>query len=937
MAITLTPERIAREPVVSTRQQLTARQANLLNSSHKKLIEANEYFFPNKLHEIEKHVDKITKKTFSSFKEVTAKNIDVLEPDVLNSSIENVISVAKYEGLDESQIFMVLEGVLAERLVDFSMFKNGGLSFTESANFSTLSRDKKLKEIIKEVDKHGFDVVDNFYKIYPKYYEKIGVADTIFDLEAVSKEAEKDLGENKRDHAILNKVRSDIKIKIKSLRLLSKENIAKTKEEETKEFYDALEFNLDYLRYCSPKEAIGKLSALAENYIRQLSKVRDSLEFTKILASSSKLAKLFWSIRLKRNIIGLEKLGLSKKLVERYLKNISDEILLTEAAGYWFEKSTTLLPRYTYSPELALVETIKGTLEAHRSVFSKSSQPVKIMLLINDQTTLKLDISPEASVQDIVQIIKNGQINQNKLDMKSKYELKKESYKVGKKNKDYQKFYQQEDNYKVKFFGKTHNLPFTHQVDGDYIIRLTTQSKRPTVDKNSPFSLFAVNSHKALIDIDLNNEIKENGGRKMSALGFAVKLAHHHSDGKSARPFYEHIFDRLQTKHDDPDKVTLPQIAFLHDVPEIAQHKDEVSSLPIFEADEYSTYSDHYDKFVAGNDKEKTVSPNVLRSTVLSLVNGAPDAHVLTAAKVNPQVSGPFDNVQPVLLSLHPIKKLYEEFKANPSKEFTPEEINQVFTWIKLTKKAEDYGKKGLSTAAVLAAPTGSQQKQISEISAALHKGTALLTRSSGMFSPLPNLNPGEFLDDTIFFTAKSKVYKRKINLDTSTNSLGVIGYTQSTVKSGNRRIDHITYAIRKTPDQAQPAFKKFVSDGLLAKGGSEKKLKATSKIINSLLINWDKLIVGSMSLNDYIYHLEKAYNQLKKESVCGEVNLYASGIVSSFTLQKKLNEVLKQDAKNTISAERLLAEKSFFYGFLNRVNEQYNNEDIKQVVDLLT
>ena len=103
------------------------------------------------------------------------------------------------------------------------------------------------------------------------------------------------------------------------------------------------------------------------------------------------------------------------------------------------------------------------------------------------------------------------------------------------------------------------------------------------------------------------------------------------------------------------------------------------------------------------------------------------------------------------------------------------------------------------------------------------------------------------------------------------------------------------------------------------------------------MLINWDKLIVGSMSLNDYIYHLEKAYNQLKKESVCGEVNLYASGITSSLTLQKKLNEVLKQDAKNTISADRLLTEKSLFYGFLNRVNEQYGNEDIKKVVDLLT
>lgn len=892
MAITISPEAILKEAnnYTALQRQTNPRQDNLINSAHKKLIDANDHFFPNKPHQIENYIGGITYKTLNSLKKVASKYIDTPEHGIPDLEIEDLMALAKYEKLNDDQMFNFIEGVIAEQLVDFSIFKYNGIHLNNNVNFPALDRTKRLEEVTAEVNKYGISATENFYKIYPSYHNKIELANTIFDLEAIVKDAENDLSESKNNHIILNKVKADIRHKTKSLHLLSKENISQTKEDETKEYYRALESNLDYLRFCSPPESLGKMSTLAESFIRKLAQTRDSLEFTKMLAPSAKLAKLFWSIRLKRNIIGLEKLGLTKKMVESYASKISDEILLTEAAGYWFERSTTQLPRYTYTPELALIETIKSTLEAHHLVFSKSGQPVKIMLLINDNTTLKLDIPPGASSQDIVQIIKSGEVVKNQLDMRAKYELKKESYNIGKKNQKYQEFYQQEDNYKVKLFGKKHSLPITHQVDGDYIIRLTTQSNNPTTDKNSPFSLFAVNSHKALIDIDLNKQIIEEGAKR-PALGFAVKLAHHHSDGKSSRIFYDHIFKQLQEKHDQSN--TVPQIDFLHEVPEITRYKDEVLSLPIFEAIESATYPDTYNKFVMGDDKEKTLSPNAARTVVLELANNALDAHVLVAAKVNPQASGPFDNVQPVILSLHPIKKIYDEFKADPLKVFTSEEISQTLTWIKKTKEAEDYGKKGLSTAAVLAAPTGSFQKTISEASEPLHKGTAFLTHSSGMFSPLPNLNPEEVIDDTVFGTARSKVYKKRVNLNDPTSSLGVIGYTQSTVKKEMNRIDLSTYSIRKTPDQAQLAYVKFINNELIHVPNNDKKLKATTKIFNDILVNWDRLIIGKMNLNDYMNRLEYAYNQLKKSSVCGEVNLYSAGVTSSFSLQKKLNEIL--------------------------------------------
>lgn len=935
MAITISPEAIPKEThnYTAIHRQTNPRQDNLINSAHKKLIDANDHFFPDQPHQIENHIGGITYKTLAALRKVPSKYIDTPEHGIPDLVIEDAVALAKYEKLDHDQMFEFIEGVLAERLVNFSVFKYNGIHLNNNVNFPALDRAKRLEEVTEEVNKYGLSAVDNFYKIYPNYHNKIKSANTVFDLEAIVKDAENDLSENKNDLIILNKVKSDIKHKIKSLHLLSKENISQTKEEETKEYYDALESNLDYLRYCSPQESLGKMSTLAEGFIRKLAQARDSLEFTKMLAPSAKLAKLFWSIRLKRNIIGLEKLGLTKKMVESYASKISDEILLTEAAGYWFERSTTQLPRYTYTPELALIETIKSTLEAHHLVFSKSGQPVKIMLLINDNTTLKLDIPPGASYQDIVQIIKNGEVVKNQLDMRAKYELKKESYKVGKKNQKYQEFYQQEDNYKIKLFGKKHSLPITHQVDGDYIIRLTTQSNKPTADKNSPFSLFAVNSHKALIDIDLNKQIVEEGAKR-PAFGFAVKLAHHHSDGKRARPFYDHIFKYLQEKHDESN--TVPQIDFLHEVPEITQHKDEVLSLPIFEAIESMTYPDTYNKFVIGTDKEKVLSPNAIRTAVLELANNTLDAHVLVAAKVNPQASGPFDNVQPVILSLHPIKKIYDGFKTDPLKTFTSEEISQILTWIKKTKEAEDYGKKGLSTAAVLVAPVGSLQIALTDPTEAMHKGVVLMGHSSGMFSPLPNINPEQVIDNSIFVTATSKVYKKRVNLTYSTNSLGVIGYTQSTVKKENDRIDLSTYSIRKTPDQAQPAYSRFINNELLHEPNNAKKLKATTKIFNDILVNWDKLIIGKMNLNDYMNRLEDAYNQLKRSSVCGEINLDSVGITSSFSLQKKLNEILIQDARDTLNAEKLAAEKSSFYGFLNRINEQYGNEDIKKVVDLL-
>lgn len=893
---------------------MTARQAELLYKSYEKMRGANEYFFPHHRRALIDHVTPLAEDIYRTVEKTQPRNFEVINVDhILNSKLPEVVAYAKFESLSDEKIREVVANVVADRLVNIAYFKNSGISLTDDPNFASYDREKKLQLIIGEVKKHDFHVVDNFYEKFPAYFEKIGKAATVDDLNAIQYQAESELNYSKEDRVLLGRIKRDLKERSRDIRTSAKAEVVATREEKSREFYEAFESALTYLRYCYPEEELGRLAAVAEGTIRRIAHTRDSLEFTKIFTPSRRLAELFWPIRLGRKINGLEKLGLSQEMVKKYLERIFDRKLRSEAAGYWFETSSRELPRYNLNPKLALIETVKSTLEAHHLYFSRSDLPVKMMIMVNDNAFIRLNLSPDATVQDIVMALARAKMEQPKLTSRQLYELKRESYKPDKRSKQYRKFYQHRDAYRIKLFGKRHSLPFTHQVDGDYIIRLTTASRHHTVEKNSPFSLFAVNSHRALIDIDLNSP---------KGFEFSVKLAHRYSDGRSAKPFFKHIYEKLEARHENSGELTLPRMDFIDQVEEVTQPKEVFPSLPIFEGNASSEYRDAYEKFKLEK-ANLTISPNAMRAAAISLANGVYDMHVLTAARVNPQTSGPYDNVQPVIFSLHPIRRLYEQYKRDPEMTFTAEQLRQVTTWVKKYNEAEGYAKKGLSTAAVLAAPTGRAEDFVAKISEFLHKGTRLLKHSSGMFSPLPELTPQERFENIAFYTASGDTYELEVDLNSPKTSCGTIGYSQSTVMEPVIKRDQVFYSVRKTPSQAQAAFRRFIEEDLVHGPHKERLVKSTAKTLTHLIDSWEKLIIGRMSLEDYIYELERTLEKLKKDSVCGARNLTLAGITSTASLQQTLNMVLKRDARETIDGEKLGHEKGNLYGFFNAVNQQ--------------
>jgi hypothetical protein len=320
-----------------------------------------------------------------------------------------------------------------------------------------------------------------------------------------------------------------------------------------------------------------------------------------------------------------------------------------------------------------------------------------------------------------------------------------------------------------------------------------------------------------------------------------------------------------------------------------------------------------------------TLSPNIIRTAVLGFANNVFDSHVLFAAKVNPQTAGPYDNIQPVILSLHPIKEIYRKYRSNPDVVLSPEEIQTVKIWIKRTNEAVENAKKGLSTAAVLAAPLGRVEDLMTGLTEVLHKGTNLVKRSSGMFSPLPETKPQPEFDDTTFFTAVGDTYEHRADLNNPKNSIGTIGYNHTFKEYEYDRKDQIIYAIRKTPFQAVAGFKQFLETELFSGVFSNKKnrLFNANNIVTKLIESWENLIIGRINLDDYLDRLEDTYKRLGKESACGIKALKSAGITSPALLQRQLNLVLKHDASSTINRDRLDPEKTAFYGFLNKINQQ--------------
>lgn len=909
---------------------LSPSQVEILHLTHRKLVDASEYFSNGNLGHFKVEIAPTIIDNFGKIEKEAGNKIPLADYKKVSESgsLAEVVSYSYKEGFDRNQTADVLMGVLGERFTRISALKDREISIAPDNNFSLLKPDEKLRNIMDECKKFKLDFVDNFYRKYPTYLEKIRDTTNVDTLTLIRLKFEKDLKDTPEDRYVRDRLTAITEAKIKGFKDAAQAKLkfkeVQSRKEKSEEYYRALESALSYLRYCYPNEEIGKLATVAEVAIKQIAKARDRLsEVTDLFAASHQLAELFWPIRLGRKITDPGSLGLNKNTIERFSSTIFDNRLRTESAAFWFEKQTKLMPSYELYPNLVLVRSIESLLSSHAKLYGsgKGDQPVKIMILVNDNTSLKLTLSSKSTYHEIVSALQKTPFKNADLSLKQKYVLKKESYKPKRRSKEYREFYEHKEKRKLKFLGREFKLPVEKQVEGDYVVRLTTHSRKYTESKNSPYSLFSVDSHKALVDIDLNH------GR---GIDISMKLAHRHFDGRMAKPFFTNFYSLLESSHerDMREQMTQPRLEVISQAKPIKQDDRVISNAPLFEANTSVRYDGNYTKFKMTGAEKQTISPNVIRAATLSLANGADDAHVLVAANTPAHTDGPHDNVQPVIVSLHPIKRLYNAYKLAEAQGreivFKREEVFEVLNWISKTNEAVEYAKKGLSAPAVLAAPTGHAEKIVYEVSKPLHRGVTLLKESSGMFSPLPDLSAKSEFDDIIFYTAVGDTYGKKADLQKPHANTGTIGYSQSMKESGGRQETQAFYSIRKTPQQAQTAFSKFVTDELLAHDKKrEVKERKALKALNSLIVDWESMILGKTSLEDYDESLLYAFNQLSKDSVCGYKNLESMGITNYQSLQGRLNLVLSRDARETIDVKKLEKEKALLYGFLTAINRQ--------------
>lgn len=909
---------------------LSPTQVEILHHTHRKLVGASEYFTAGNLGRLKVEIAPTVIDSFEKIEKEAKGKIPLADYAKVSESgsLADIVSYSFKEGFDRDQTADVLMGVVSDRFRKISGLRDREISIAPDNNFSLLKPEAKLQDIIAECKKFKLDFVDNFYRKYPPYFERIRDATNVDTLTLLRLKFEKDLKSTPQDQYVRDRLTAVAEAKIKGFKDAAQAKLrfkeVQSRKEKSDEYYKALESALSYLRYCYPNEEIGKLATVAEVTIKQIAKARDRLsEVTDLFAASHQLAELFWPIRLGRKIMDPVSLGLNKNTIERFSSSIFDNRLRTESAAFWFEKQTRLMPSYELYPNLVLVRSIESLLASHAKLHGSKGgdRPVRIMVLVNDNTSLKLTLSSKSTYHEIVSALQKTHIQNADLSLKQKYVLKRESYKPKNRSKEYREFYEHKEKRKLKLLGKEFKLPIEKQVEGDYVVRLTTHSRKSTESKNSPYSLFSVDSHKALVDIDLNH------GR---GIDISMKLAHRHFDGRMAKPFFTNFYSLLESSHekDMREQMTQPHLELISQAKPIRQDDRVISNAPLFETNASVRYSENYPKFKMNGSEKQSISPNVMRAATLSLANGADDAHVLVAANTPAHTEGPHDNVQPVIVSLHPIKKLYNAYKLAHAQGremvFKREEVFEVLNWVKKTNEAVEYAKMGLSAPAVLAAPTGHAEKIVYEVSKPLHRGVTLLKESSGMFSPLPDLSVKPEFDDIIFYTAVGDTYGKKADLLKPHANTGTIGYSQSMKEEGGRQAIQAFYSIRKTPQQAQAAFSKFVTEELLVYDKKkEAKEKKALKALNSLILDWESMILGKLTLEDYDESLLYAFKQLNKDSVCGYRNLESMGITNYQSLQGRLNLVLARDARDTIDVKKLEKEKAILYGFLTAVNQQ--------------
>lgn len=822
-----------------------------------------------------------------------------IEFGFLDIGVDKMIAGLTRKGFSKTDVGKVVLAHILKRIDSISTFAEASnITLSDVDNFESLPPPNKFSTIASEMTTHGFFNVDHYY----------GTAAEITSLNADSllKKRKELVKIYKKSPIIADKVDHDIARHFFGIQ--SKEFNYPLKRSE--EFKFAFEQGLKYLRYCHKNGTQPVNFAVAAETIATFWKnVRDNIPG---LVSSNINALTFWGTQLGRNPSDedLKNLGISRRQFQSMINHVFDERLRhSEASAFSLSHKYETVRGYTTQPERVLLNTVKALLESNREVLKVNGQ-IPLLVVVNDHCYLKMQLPTDASDEVIM-----AELNKNpsfiNLRSEERFDLKLDAYKNPKK--------------RSKQFRDIYGFKGSKNGYGDYIIRLTTKGANTgIIDNQSVTSMYTIGSYKALVDVNMDVN---------SGLDLSIKASHHNFDGVALANFFDEIRHKVVSQQNDAILLEEPKVI---QQAEKGKLKTERDAYPLPSAKATTIVKDNYHTVTIKSGKKiQKFTPPVLRGLDLAIANDVSSMHVLYNAGHgnNPYSNARWDNVQPVVISVEPLKGILAKFeqdydaylnKGGPLPVIDPADKRRVIEYAEMVNNAITWAKRGFSTVAVLSSPFGTMRNLASNITSSIYENVKMLNQSNGMLSPT--------VGEDVFETADSNAYEPAIDVPNAKKHLGVIGTQAHRVPDSKpTQEDSAAYTIKKSPNQAQLAFKEALATNPTLRLNPNQQANVV-KIINEVLIAWEKIVFYDASYRydnpitgffyeDYYSLLKRAVKTLSKSQYLGKINLEKLGIKNQDDLQNLLNSILIKDAENTIDPKKLSDTHSMLTSFFEAVN----------------
>jgi len=522
-----------------------------------------------------------------------------------------------------------------------------------------------VKELLGEMKYFGVDTVNSFYT----HAERIHKAQTQKEIDIILDSAKEVISQDD----VLREIQYLVKERKNEFKKKEFKKTSGNIEQKATSFKRKLDTAWNYFNYITPDEHKSLLYNAPKKILDMVSSMRNRFSsFSEMMGASEELREYFWQLKLGRDVQGYIKKQATRLATNtdytRYQERVSDPFLRSEASGF---EITTQIPSGTSS--LYPARTLVNTIEA--LVLRDAETPVRdtktshyITVLWGENGYFKLAVPrffrDKAELRSRIITTLTSGIEYKRIKMSSfdRAALTYTGHSPERvRNAVYQEFYGFKQGKKT--------------VNGDYLIQIQGHSGG-SLNEHSPGSMFAVDSHKAAVLIDMRSASKSSSKDKL-----LVRYNHSEFDGLQASEHFSHLSNHLK---ESANSELLQQ----------EQHKSGLNSVdfsPVIDGDTrvypqtegiaYTTDTGHYPKVTLKRATgEKVVfTPTMVKSLTLAMANGVDNFHQLYAqsdALKNEFLqlnADRFSNVQPAIVSFNHFMDAYKEWQKVTQKKSVEE------------------------------------------------------------------------------------------------------------------------------------------------------------------------------------------------------------------------------------------------------------------------